>query len=165
MKKRLRTIAVVGALALGVSACGGDDGDDAATTTGDDGGMTVEILQPADGDTISVPFTLEVESSEELGTTDTGLHHVHVSFDGNDDTYEVFEEGNREAREITTDSPAVEGLEPGEHTLNISLRNADHSAAGAETEITVNVEDVGTSPADGSEEPSPDDSGSGPYDY
>lgn len=163
MTKRLRMIAVVGALALGVSACGGDDGDDAATATDDNGSMTVEILQPADGDTISLPFTLEVESSEELGATDTGLHHVHVFFDGDDDAYEVFEEGNREAREITADSPAVEGLEPGEHTLNISLRNADHSAAGAETEITVNVEDVGSSPSDDS--PSPDDSDSGPYDY
>jgi len=102
-------IAAVGALALGVSACGGDDGDGTATSTDDNGGMTVEILQPADGDTISVPFTLEVESSEELGTTDTGLHHVHVFFDGDDDAYEVFEEGNREAREITADSPAVAG--------------------------------------------------------
>jgi hypothetical protein len=163
MTKRLRMFAAVGALALGVSACGGDDGDDAAATTDDNGGMTVEILQPADGDTISVPFTLEVESSEELGTTDTGLHHVHVFFDGNDDAYEVFEEGNGEAREIAADSPAVEGLEPGEHTLNISLRNADHSPAGAETEITVNVEDAGSSPSDDS--PSPDDSDSGLYDY
>ena len=78
-------MAAVCALAFCVAACGGDDGDDAATTTDDNGGMTVEILQPADGDTISMPFTLEVESSEELGTTDTGLHHVHVLFDGDDD--------------------------------------------------------------------------------
>jgi hypothetical protein len=163
MTKRLRMIAAVGALALGVSACGSDNSDDAATATDDNGSMTVEILQPADGDTISVPFTLEVESSEELGAADTGLHHVHVFFDGDDDAYEVFEEGNREAREITADSPAVEGLEPGEHTLNISLRNADHSPAGAEAEITVNVEDVGSSPSDDS--PSPDDSDSGPYGY
>ncbi|MGH8823150.1 MAG: hypothetical protein ACRDVN_01565 [Jiangellaceae bacterium] len=149
MNKRLRMIAVVGALALGVSACGGDDGDDGATTSGGggDSAMSVEILQPADGDTISVPFTLEVDSSEELGTTDTGLHHVHLFFDGDDSSYEVIEDGNLEAREITEDSPAVEGLEPGEHVLNISLRNADHSPAGAEAEVTVNVEDAGSSPA------------------
>ncbi|MGH8774244.1 MAG: hypothetical protein ACRDWI_03415 [Jiangellaceae bacterium] len=153
MTKRLRTMAAIGALALGVSACGGDDGGETATTSGGDGGMTVEILQPADGDTIGLPFTLEVDSSEELGTTDTGLHHVHVAFDGDESAYEVFEEGNREAREITEDSPAVVGLEPGEHTLNISLRNADHSAAGPETEITVNVEGAGASPADDSDDP------------
>lgn len=164
MTKRLRTIAAVGALALGLGACGGDDGDD-ATTTGGDSGMSVEILQPADGDAVSLPFTLEVDSSVELGTTDTGLHHVHIFFDGDDSRYEVIEDGNRETREITADSPAVEGLEPGEHVLNISLRNADHSPAGAEAEVTVNVEGAGAPPAGDSESPSPAESESGPYDY
>lgn len=157
MSKRLRMSAAAAALVLGVSACAGDDGDDAATTSGGDGGTSVEILQPADGDTISVPFTLEVDSSEELGTTDTGLHHVHIFFDGDDSSYEVIEDDNRAPREITADSPAVEGLEPGEHVLNISLRNADHSPAGADAEVTVNVEDPGASPAgdsDDSESPS-----------
>jgi hypothetical protein len=152
MRRRLHMIAAAGALALGLSACGGDDGDDTATTGGGDSGTSVEILQPADGDTISVPFTLEVDSSEELGTTDTGLHHVHVFFDGDDSSYEVIEDGNREPRQITEDSPAVDGLEPGEHVLNISLRNADHSPAGAEAEVTVNVEDTGPSPTDDSDE-------------
>ncbi|HEX6578578.1 MAG TPA: hypothetical protein VF082_09420 [Jiangellaceae bacterium] len=161
MSKRLRMSAAAAALVLGVSACAGDDGDDAATTSGGgDGGTSVEILQPADGDTISVPFTLEVDSSEELGTTDTGLHHVHIFFDGDDSNYEVIEDDNREPREITADSPAVEGLEPGEHVLNISLRNADHSPAGAEAEVTVNVEDPGASPAEDS-----DDSESPSYGY
>ncbi len=156
MTKRLRMIAAVGALALGVSACGGDDGEDGSISTGSgDSGMSVEILQPADGDTISVPFTLEVDSSEELGATDAGLHHVHIFFDGDDSSYEVIEDGNVEPREIAEDSPAVEGLEPGEHVLNISLRNADHSPAGAEAEVTVNVEDAGASPAGDSDEPEP----------
>lgn len=164
MTKRLRTVAAVGALALGLGACGGDDGDDAATTTGGDSGMSVEILEPADGDTISLPFTLEVDSSAELGTTESGLHHVHIFFDGDDSRYEVIEDGNRVTREITADSPAVEGLEPGEHVLNISLRNADHSPAGAEAEITVDVGGAGA-PAGDSESPSPAESESGPYGY
>lgn len=133
------------ALALVLTACGGDD-DANTTSEGADGGPSVEILQPADGDTLSVPFTLVVDSSEELGTTDSGNHHVHVYFDGDDSTYEVIESGNGEEHEIGAGSPAVEGLETGEHTLNISLRNADHSAAGAEDEITVTVEDAGSGP-------------------
>ncbi|HJU98059.1 MAG TPA: hypothetical protein VJ644_08790 [Jiangellaceae bacterium] len=158
MSKRLRMSAAAAALVLGVSACAGDDA--ATTSGGGDGGMSVEILQPADGDMISVPFTLEVDSSEELGTTDTGLHHVHIFFDGDDSSYEVIEDDNREPREITADSPAVEGLEPGEHVLNISLRTADHSPAGAEAEVTVNVEAPGGSPAGDS-----DDSGPPSYGY
>jgi hypothetical protein len=160
MRKWLRMSAAAAALVLGVGACGGDDGDDTATTSGGgDDGPSVEILQPADGDTISVPFSLEVDSSEELGTTDTGRHHVHIFFDGDDSSYEVIEDDNREPREITEDSPAVEGLEPGEHVLNISLRNADHSPAGAEAEVTVNVEDPASPAGD------PDDSESPMYEY
>ena len=161
MTKGLRMSAAAAALVLGVGACGGDAGDDTATTSGGgDGGPSVEILQPADGDTIGVPFTLEVDSSEELGSTDTGRHHVHIFFDGDDSTHEVIEDDNRDPREITEDSPAVEGLDPGEHVLNISLRNADHSPAGAEAEVTVNVEDPGASPAGDS-----DDSESPTYEY
>ncbi|WP_131981586.1 DUF4399 domain-containing protein [Jiangella ureilytica] len=124
----------------------------------------MEIVEPAGGAEIGVPFTLVVDSSEELGPTDTGNHHVHVYFDGDDSSYEVIESGNGEEHEITADSPALEGLEPGEHTLNVSLRNADHSAAGADAEITVTVGEAGSggSPSDDendeSEEP-PD------YDY
>ena len=45
---------------------------------------------------------------------------------------------------LSADSPALQGLEPGEHELDISLRNADHSAAGADAKITVNVETAGS---------------------
>lgn len=148
------------ALALVLTACGSDD-DASTTSEGAGGGPSVEILQPADGDTLSVPFALVVDSSEELGTTDSGNHHVHIYFDGDDSAYEVIESGNGEEHEIGADSPAVEGLEPGEHLLNISLRNADHSAAGAEDEITVTVDDAGSGSSNSSDD-SDDDSG---YDY
>lgn len=143
MTSRLRRLGIGVAAAVAtmmvVTACGDDGGG------GDDGGngdseLAVTILQPTGGDTVSLPFTLEVDSSEELGTTESGLHHVHAYFDGDDSNYEVIEEGNRVAREITAESPAAVGLQPGEHTLNISLRNADHSAAGAEAEVTIMVE-------------------------
>lgn len=135
---RLSALTVV-AMLVAVSACGSDDSADAGG--GDSGGPTVEILQPADGDTIGLPFTLVVDSSEELGPTESGNHHVHIFFDGDDTYYEVIEDNNAVEREITAESPALTaGLAPGEHTLNISLRNADHSAAGAEAEVTVTVE-------------------------
>ncbi|MPZ26170.1 MAG: hypothetical protein GEV12_06890 [Micromonosporaceae bacterium] len=125
-----------------VTACGTDDDGGGGSSGGGNGDteLSVTILQPASGDTVSIPFTLEVDASEDLGPTDSGLHHVHVYFDGDDSNYEVIEEGNRVAREITADSPAVAGLPPGEHTLNISLRNADHSAAGAEAEVAIVVD-------------------------
>jgi hypothetical protein len=93
------------------------------------GGKTLEITSPADGDAVEVPFTVELSSSEELGPTESGVHHVHVFFDGDDEEYMVVE----------SESVEVTDLPEGEHVVNASLRNADHSPAGVETEVTVTV--------------------------
>ncbi|ACQ78509.1 hypothetical protein Bcav_0244 [Beutenbergia cavernae DSM 12333] len=135
--------AAAAVVVLTLAGCGGDGGDDGAEPAAGGDGPTVEIIEPADGDSLSAPFTFVVSSSEELGTTESGNHHVHLYFDGDDSAYEVIESGNGEEHEITADSPALEGLEQGEHTMNVSLRNADHSAAGAEDEITVTIETAG----------------------
>jgi hypothetical protein len=122
----------VAAIALLVAACGGDDG---ATTASGEGGMTLSITSPDDDAEVSLPFTVELDSSEELGPTDDGVHHVHIYWDGDDSEYTVVE----------ADSVEVTQAPEGEHTLNASLRNADHSAAGVETEITLTVGSGGDS--------------------
>lgn len=109
----------------GTGGGGGDGGGDDAGG----GGKTLEITSPADGDAVDVPFTVELASSEELGPTESGVHHVHVFFDGNDEEYMVVE----------SESVEVTDLPEGEHVVNASLRNADHSPAGVETEVTVTV--------------------------
>lgn len=111
---------------------GGGYGGGGSTDTGGSGGgggMTLEITSPAGGATVETPFTVELKSSEELGPTDTGEHHVHVFFDGDDQEYLVVEGTSVEV----TDLPA------GEHEIDASLRNADHSAAGVETQVNVTV--------------------------
>lgn len=142
----LRILATLAAAALTLTACsGGDESED--TGSGGDG-PSVTIAEPADGAGVEAPFSVVIESSEELGPTDSGNHHVHVYFDGDDSAYEVVETGNGEEYEIPADSPALASLEPGEHTLNVSLRNADHSAAGAEDEVTIDLGGSGTGEAD-----------------
>lgn len=158
-----RMLYLAAALALALTACGGADEDGGSGGSGGGGGPSVEIMQPADGDSLQVPFSLVVESSEELGTTDEGLHHVHVYFDGNDDTYEVIETPAGEEIEIGPDSPAMEGVEPGEHTLDVSLRHADHSAAGAEDSVDVMIGSDGST--SGSDSDSDSDDGGPIYDY
>jgi hypothetical protein len=118
------TILLAAGCGSGGTGGGGGSGGDAGG-----GGKTLEITSPADGDTVDVPFTVELSSSEELGPTDSGVHHVHVFFDGNDEEYMVVE----------SESVEVTDLPEGEHVVNASLRNADHSPAGAETEVTVTV--------------------------
>jgi len=126
-------IMAVTAIALLAAACGGDD--EGATTATGEGGMTLSITAPDDGGEVSLPFTVEFDSSEELGPTDDGVHHVHIYWDGDDSEYTVVEADNIEV----TEAPE------GEHTLNASLRNADHSPAGVETEITLTVGSGGDS--------------------
>lgn len=107
----------------------GGGGGDQTDQSGGGGGMTLEITSPADGATVETPFTVELKSSEELGAPDTGKDHVHVFFDGDDQEYQVVEGNSVEI----TDLPA------GDHEIDASLRNADHSAAGVETQVNVTV--------------------------
>lgn len=128
-KARVMAVAAIGFLA---AACGGDDG--AATASGE-GGVTLSITAPNDGAEVSLPFTVEFDSSEELGPTDDGVHHVHIYWDGDDTEYTVVE----------ADSVELTEAPEGEHTLNASLRNADHSPTGVETEITLTIGSGGDS--------------------
>ncbi|WP_310286394.1 hypothetical protein [Glycomyces lechevalierae] len=140
MSKGLMVPFALGALFL--AACGGGGyGDGGGSGGGSGDGPTVTIETPSDGDTLDTPFKVVVDSSEDLGPTDSGNDHVHLYFDDNDSAYAVIDSGNGEAFEVAADSPALDGIDPGEHTLHVSLRNADHSAAGAEDEVTVTIGD------------------------
>src|SRR5262245_4889045 len=153
LTKRVRMLTVVSAAVLVAgTGCGGGTADTGGSGGGGDAGTgTVTITEPADGASIGIPFTLRLDSKEALGSTESGKHHVHLYFDGDDSAYEVIES---DSMEITDKSPAVKGLSSGEHELDISLRNADHSPAGFDTKITVNVTGAGGGQSD-------DDGGTG----
>lgn len=116
------------------------------------GGPSLKIASPADGASVSEPFTLKFDASVPLGATTTGNDHVHVCFDG-----ESCDTGNYKI--AYGDSFEVTGLPAGEHTIEASLRHADHSAVGPTTTITVTVTGTGPAPSE-----SPSASGGG-YGY
>ncbi len=130
---RLKLLVPLALLALVSLACGG--GDDTEAGGGRQQGeageseLSLSIQRPAEGAQVRVPFTLEYTSSVPLGAPETGRHHVHIWYDGNESEYEV----------VNGASFSVRDLSPGRHTITVSLRNADHSAAGAEDEVTVAV--------------------------
>lgn len=126
---RLRLL-LIGAVALLAAACGegGGLGDDGAAGGGGEG-MTIGIASPADGADVTQPFTLKVTTSVPLDDPETGRHHVHVWFDGQEADYKI----------NYTDTFQVEGLAPGEHVITAALANADHSLAGPKSEVTVAV--------------------------
>jgi hypothetical protein len=140
----------VACFALLAAACGG--GGEGA---GGSDSLTLSISSPEDGAQVSSPFTVEVEASEPLGEPDTGEHHVHLCFDGAecDDEYEL----------VYGDTFEVSDLSAGEHTIEASLRNADHSDAAVSDEVTVTVEGGGGGKTD--DETDTGGNGGGGYDY
>jgi hypothetical protein len=123
------------------------------------GGDTLSITAPADGAKVSEPFTVKVSSNQPLGDPSTGDDHVHLCFDG-----ASCDSGNYQI--VYGDSAQVQGLSAGQHTIEASLRHADHSAVGPTATITVTVTGGATSsgsPSTGGGYGSP--SSSGGYGY
>jgi hypothetical protein len=149
---RIRILAITSALLLLAAGCGGDSGSADSASDGSGGGLSLRIVEPAGDASVSTPFMVKVESSVALGTTESGKHHIHVWFDDNANDYQVVESDQVEI--------ASGDLAPGEHVIHASLRNANHSAAGAEAEQKVMVTGGGGAPAVTS---SAEDSG--PYGY
>jgi hypothetical protein len=144
-----RTIAAIALAALVGAACGSsDEGGSSNTEAGAGDSAALEIAAPEDGAELSVPFTLQLTAADDLGPPESGNHHVHVFYDGDDSEYEV----------VASDSFQVTDLSPGEHTLTASLRNADHSPAG--TDVTIDLTIAGGSgDSDGSKSGGSKDSG------
>jgi hypothetical protein len=113
------------------------------------GSSSLSITEPAKQATVSLPFTVKVDAGVDLGPTESGKHHVHLWFDKDAENYLVVES---DAATITSGMTATLtgkalGLAPGEHVIHVSLRNANHSAAGVETELPVQIgTGTGTAP-------------------
>ena len=124
-KMWLAATGAIFALALVAAAC-----SSAGASTSD---TTLKIASPSDGSSVSEPFKVTFDASVPLGQPTTGDHHVHLCFDGgscDELSQSVIAYGN---------SVMVSNLSPGTHTIEASLRNADHSDTGVSATISVNV--------------------------
>jgi hypothetical protein len=146
--RKYAATAAIGLLGL-ITACGGDA--DTAAVPDSGSGLTVSASSPAADATVKAPFTVKIDSSVELGDEASGKHHVHIYFDDNEDDYQIVEQNSVEVK----DAPA------GKHVMHLSLRNANHSPAGAESEVELNIQGGSTSDDSGGDN---GDDGSG-YDY
>lgn len=130
--------------ALGLSACSG-----AGASSTDGGEPTLTITEPADGATVGLPVTLKFTSSEDIGPEESGKDHVHVVIDGKTNDYTV----------VTSTTYQIKDLPQGRHRIGVTLQHADHSSAGADAQVSVNVTGSGGDTGGG------DTGGSGPYGY
>jgi hypothetical protein len=171
-RDRLGALTLAAALAVAAAACG-DDGDstEAGGSGGESGDLTISVTEPGEGAEVGSPFDVAVDTSVDLGEPDTGLHHVHLYYDGDTD------DGDYDL--VYRPAFTVERtLDPGEHTIEAVIANADHSLTDARDEVVVSVGEGGAGSGGGvpdqpddSPEDSPDDSDATtttadePYDY
>lgn len=127
--KSARLLATI-AMVLAAAAC-----DSSSGSAGSGGDASFSVAEPAANADVSVPFTVRVNSSAALGTTESGNHHIHVWFDGNEAKYQI---GYGDTVQITE-------LAAGAHTMTVSLRNANHSDAGPRVEVPITVGSGGSS--------------------
>ena len=152
MVSRTTTLAVGGVAAalVALAGCGSDSG------SGSGGAPTLTITSPADGADVGQSFDVRWDTSVKLGETNTGRDHVHVFVDGKSDDYTVV--GGNEFK--------LTGLSPGKHEEDVTLQHADHSPAGAEDKVDVNVGGSGASNPGPSPSTPTESSPPGPgYDY
>jgi hypothetical protein len=147
-------VAAAFSLSLLAAACSNNSSASAG------GGDTLSISSPAAGAKVSEPFTVTLSSNQALGDPSTGDDHVHLCFDGascDSGSYQL----------VYGDSAQVDGLSPGQHTIEASLRHADHSAVGPTASITITVTGAGSGgTGGGSMNPMPTSpSSSGGYGY
>jgi hypothetical protein len=112
---------------------------------------TLAVSEPGTSSSVSVPFTLKVVTNVRLGDPSSGDYHVHVYFDDHVNEYIV----------MTSPSTQVTKAPAGAHVMHLSLRNANHSAAGVETSIALTIGSGGSvaspqPPAPSSPSPSDD---------
>ncbi len=161
MQSRHRLIfPVAGAIALGLSACGGSDEADrpaAQSPAAMSGGMPeVTFASPAPAASVGSTFTAKVDLSKfmidgkAVGMKPVeGEGHIHFSLDGGKfDSAKYSGANGKLAEQLGTDgkySPSVaptityNNIPKGKHVLKVYVANNDHSESGAVATRTITV--------------------------
>lgn len=109
----------------------GEDSDSGGSEPAAGAALSIAIDAPADGAEVPGEFEVDLSPSVDVGEPDSGLHHVHLFYDG--------KTAEGEYDMVFGPTATVSGLAPGEHTIEAVIVNADHSPTDARTGITVNV--------------------------
>jgi hypothetical protein len=142
--KRLIRGGVVLAFVTVLTACGSSSADDAVGGMPGTDPQPLEITTPANGATVGPEFVVAVRANVRFGAPSTGLHHLHLYYDGQRQSgkYDI----------VYATSTKVTRLAPGRHTIEAAIANPDHSLTSVKQLITVTV---GTGEPSGSQPPTP----------
>lgn len=134
--KPIVAAAVLG-LALALTGACGETGDGDPPAGEDPAGQppagdepALSVTTPADGDAVTVPFEVSVDSNVELGAITEELHHLHVWF------------GDLSGQPliIESDTTMIEDAPNGETTMIVQVHTFDHVPASEPVEVSLVVE-------------------------
>lgn len=83
----------------------------------------IEVTSPDPGSQVTLPFEVTLDASVPLGPPAADLHHAHIWFGDDQDTYLVVE----------SSSVMINNAPPGEHEMHVTLHYANHTPVGPET--------------------------------
>jgi hypothetical protein len=118
----------------------------ARPAAGADDPMRIRVVAPSDDTVVPTRFPVRIKTNVAIGEPDTGRHHIHLYWDGERD------EGEYDI--VYKKRFTKKGLEPGTHTLDAVIANADHSTTDAHDVLQVSVSDEAPAPQSG---PTPSD--------
>jgi hypothetical protein len=144
-RSRLLTATAVLGLATALTAgCGGQGGNDPEQAPGGQGqppageqpDATLEVAAPAEGETVTVPFEVSVDSSMELGAITDELHHLHIWFG---DT-------SGQPLIIESDTTMIQDAPSGDTTMIVQVHSFDHVPASDQVAVPLVVQGGSGSP-------------------
>lgn len=130
VRKTGRTLGAVATLSLilAASVACGEEGQ--STEPGVSGEAGLEILTPGDGDAVTVPFEVSVDSDTPLGPITEEMHHLHVWFGDNQADFGIYE----------SDTLMIVSAPNGETTLWAQVHTFDHQPAGDPVGVSLMIE-------------------------
>jgi hypothetical protein len=152
-RKMFTALPVLGAIAIGASACGGSDNAGGDTPAAAASTPMVSFTAPGEGATIGSTLTAKIDIADfQLDAASVGKKavdghgHLHFSLDGGTyDSAKYSGANGKLAEQLGTDgkySPAVmptitySNLPAGKHVLKVYLADNDHSESGASARST-----------------------------
>jgi hypothetical protein len=125
-----RILGAVAALSLILGASAASCNGDTESTEPDSGDASLQILNPAEGDVVTVPFEVSVDSDTPLGPIADEMHHLHVWFGDNQADFGIYE----------SDTLMIVSAPNGGTTLWAQVHTFDHQPAGDPVGVSVMIE-------------------------
>jgi hypothetical protein len=132
------TAPAIRSLAAGVAAglllataagCAAEDSDGPGLPAGG-ADVSLDVVTPGDGDTVTVPFEVSVDSDVELGRAADEMHHLHVWFGEDQDDFDLYE----------SDTARISDAPNGETTMWVQVHTFDHQPASDPVGVSLAIE-------------------------